>query len=180
MLVFVPMKENEYQDFTVQGIKSYAAENVRAGIWQASEAETKAEKLYRQLLPEGLATKDHFFYHLMEPEAGRTVGHVWYGIRGHGDARSIFLYDIAIDEIHRRKGFGTQAMVALEARAKEVNAVRIALHVFGHNRAARALYENLGYEVTNLQMVKDLFPSRVEKDELAVHAPARSGASLSE
>jgi predicted GNAT family acetyltransferase len=30
------------------------------------------------------------------------------------------------------------------------------LHVFGHNQVARALYEKIGYEVTNVLMSKKL------------------------
>jgi ribosomal protein S18 acetylase RimI-like enzyme len=32
----------------------------------------------------------------------------------------------------------------------------IALHVFGHNQSARALYEKLGYAPTNLNLYKPL------------------------
>ena len=32
----------------------------------------------------------------------------------------------------------------------------ISLHVFGHNRVARALYEKLGYETTNVNMTEKL------------------------
>jgi ribosomal protein S18 acetylase RimI-like enzyme len=175
MLVFVPMTENDYQSYAEQGVKSYAQENVRAGIWQASEAEAKAEQVYLQLLPEGLATKDHCFYKLMDPEAGMTVGHIWYCIRTQGPERTVFLYDIEIYAAYRRKGYGTQVMQALEARAREINATRIALHVFGHNRAARTLYENLGYEVMSLQMVKCVTPSWDEQDGLPGHVHTGNG-----
>ena len=32
----------------------------------------------------------------------------------------------------------------------------IALHVSGHNQAGRALYEKMGYEITNINMAKKL------------------------
>ena len=44
-----------------------------------------------------------------------------------------------IDEAHRRQGYGEQAMLAAEVQAKALGYDTIALHVFGHNHAARAL-----------------------------------------
>jgi ribosomal protein S18 acetylase RimI-like enzyme len=47
-------------------------------------------------------------------------------------------------------------MLALEARVISMGLDVISLHVFGHNRAARSLYEKLGYETTNVYMSKKL------------------------
>jgi RimJ/RimL family protein N-acetyltransferase len=49
-----------------------------------------------------------------------------------------------------------QAMTKLEGEAKRLGLDRIGLHVFGHNSAARPLYEKLGYVPTNINMVKHL------------------------
>jgi len=35
----------------------------------------------------------------------------------------------------------------------------IALHVFGHNSGAQALYASLGYQITNLNLFKPLTPT---------------------
>ncbi|HSO28244.1 MAG TPA: GNAT family N-acetyltransferase, partial [Anaerolineales bacterium] len=67
-----------------------------------------------------------------------------------------FIYDFVIDEAYRRRGYGRLALLALEDKAREMGIDQIALHVFGHNHAARALYESVGYQVTNLQMAKAL------------------------
>ena len=53
-------------------------------------------------------------------------------------------------------GFATQAMLALEEKAKELGLVILRLHVFTHNAVARSLYEKLGYEVSSLNMAKVL------------------------
>jgi ribosomal protein S18 acetylase RimI-like enzyme len=47
-------------------------------------------------------------------------------------------------------------LLQLEKKAQELEADEIALQVFGHNYATRALYEKLGYETTNLYMAKPL------------------------
>jgi len=47
-------------------------------------------------------------------------------------------------------------MQALEERVRHLGLSTISLHVFGHNHAARALYEKLGYVTTNVMMSKTL------------------------
>ena len=67
-----------------------------------------------------------------------------------------YVYDIAIAPAHRRKGHATRAFEALEAETRALGLEGIALHVFGHNRDAQALYEKLGYRPTNIHMFKDI------------------------
>jgi RimJ/RimL family protein N-acetyltransferase len=47
---------------------------------------------------------------------------------------------------HRRQGIGRALMTAAEAWAREAGVRKLELHVFPHNEAAIALYEDLGYE----------------------------------
>jgi ribosomal protein S18 acetylase RimI-like enzyme len=44
----------------------------------------------------------------------------------------------------------------LEELARGMGIREVALHVFGHNHAARALYEKAGYEITNINMTRTL------------------------
>ena len=66
------------------------------------------------------------------------------------------LFDFEIFESHRRRGYGTRALQALEHVAAEHGIGRIALHVFGHNAAARALYQKAGFKETHVTMAKEL------------------------
>jgi len=52
------------------------------------------------------------------------------------------------------RALATAAFAALEGEARARGLAGIGLHVFGHNPGARALYEKLGYETTNLHMFK--------------------------
>ncbi len=61
-----------------------------------------------------------------------------------------------IYEDYRRRGYATQALRAIEEKARELGLNNIALHVFGHNDGARVLYEKVGYVVTDFIMAKDL------------------------
>jgi len=42
------------------------------------------------------------------------------------------------------------------AKVKALGLAKIALHVFAHNRAARALYEKTGFEITGIYLTKKL------------------------
>jgi ribosomal protein S18 acetylase RimI-like enzyme len=107
-------------------------------------------------LPDGVATKDNYLYDIVDEALGLTVGMIWLGHIMQGSKPVVFIDDFVIDEAQRRKGYGEQAMLAAEVQATALGYDTIALHVFGHNHAARALYEKLGYEITNINMAKKL------------------------
>jgi len=56
----------------------------------------------------------------------------------------------------RGKGYGKQTMLLIEEKARELGLKSIGLHVFGVNTVARNLYEGLGYEISSLNMQKQL------------------------
>jgi ribosomal protein S18 acetylase RimI-like enzyme len=61
-----------------------------------------------------------------------------------------------VEENQRGKGYGKQAMLMIEEKARELGLNSIGLHVFGSNKVARSLYEAVGYEVTSVNMSKKL------------------------
>ena len=81
---------------------------------------------------------------------------IWFAVDDKKTVPSSFIYDIRIQEEFRSRGYGTQALRALEEKVKELGVSKIGLHVFGHNHAARALYEKVGYEITGIQMTKKI------------------------
>ena len=78
------------------------------------------------------------------------------GIRGAVENRKAFIYDIIINKEERSKGFGEKALNFLESEVNKLGLKHIGLHVFGHNKIARGLYEKLGYEITNLWLEKKI------------------------
>jgi RimJ/RimL family protein N-acetyltransferase len=156
MVRLVPMTAAEYQTYLDISIREYAEDKVQAGNWQPEEALEKSAQEFRKFLPEGVATKDHYLYGIEDEALKAKVGMIWLA-RVLQDAHPImFIYDFRIDEPFRRKGYGEQALRAAEEQAKALGLDTIALHVFGHNHAARALYEKLGYEITNINIAKKL------------------------
>ena len=152
MVRFEPLTASQYESYLEQAVQDYAAENVRSGRWTADEAPEESRAEYARLLPEGLDTVDHYLLSILDTSDGQRVGLIWYWL----DRRRnrVFIYDLQIDEAHRRQGYAAQAMRLLEEEGLQLGADRVALHVFAHNHAARALYEKLGYEATNIMMAK--------------------------
>ena len=95
-------------------------------------------------------------FDLHDSQAGVDVGVLWYALRSKPEGVSAFVYEVEIFADHRRRGHATRAFALLEQDASARGAASVQLHVFGHNHAARALYEELGFLPTNLLLRKDI------------------------
>ncbi len=143
----------EYQEWSRASKENYKNENIKNGL-TLEEAERKTDEDFERLLPLGLESKDQYIFSIFSDE--ELIGTLWFGVRGALNNRKAFIYDIVLDEKHRGKGYGQSAMTLLEMEVKKLGLKHIGLHVFGHNKVARAVYEKLGYEVTNLNLEKVL------------------------
>ena len=152
----VPMSEAGLKAFLQEAVPGYAQDHVDAGNWSAEEAVEKAQQEYDELLPQGLDTENQYLYAIVDGTSGAKVGTIWFMETQRQSGRRAYLCELLIDEGYRRQGYGTQAMRAVEQEVRALGIDRIALHVFGHNHPARALYEKVGYEETNLHMAKNL------------------------
>ena len=152
----VELDDVPYRAYRDHLVRDYAAHKVRAGAWYESEAQIRAAKDVDGLLPEGPATQGHFLYSVREDAADAEVGTVWFALRDSGVGRYVWIYDIIINENFRRRGYASRTLELVEARAKELGAKSVELHVFGHNQGAQALYEKVGYSVTSITMAKQV------------------------
>jgi ribosomal protein S18 acetylase RimI-like enzyme len=84
------------------------------------------------------------------------VGTLWIAIQARGTQRVAYVYDVVIGPEHRRRGHAERAFKALEQEAVGLGLSGIALHVFGHNHGAQALYAKLGFVATNINLFKSL------------------------
>jgi RimJ/RimL family protein N-acetyltransferase len=156
MIALVPMTEADFQTYCERAISEYAEEHVRGGRWSEEEAYEQARRQYQELLPQGVATPNHFLYTLTDTSTQTPVGRLWFALQPQAGNQVAFIYDVAIEPAFRRKGYATQAFEALEHQARAHGVQQIRLHVFGHNHEARALYEKLGFVATNINMAKSL------------------------
>jgi GNAT superfamily N-acetyltransferase len=148
------MTEREFQAFLAVSIPEYAAEKVKAGNWDSEEALERSREDHTKLLPEGLTSPNQHLY-VVELD-GHPVGRLWLSVDAGVAGRAGFIYDLFVSEPFRRRGIAAQAMRLLEKEALRLGLRSLALHVFGYNLAARALYQKLGYEITNINMSKAL------------------------
>lgn len=154
MVRLVPMTGGEFETYLEKTVPEYAADKVRAGDWSEEDALERSRKSYATLLPQGVKTENNYLFRIQLEGSGEKIGVIWMkheAPRPHG-----FIFDIVLDEAQRGKGYGKQAMLALEEFGKGLGLENIGLHVFAHNPAAMRLYERLGYEVSSQNMVKKL------------------------
>ena len=156
MVRLVLMQENELQAYLDQAIPNYAADNIKAGYWSEEDGLQKSRDSFSKLLPDGMNTKDQYIYKVQDAETDQQVGIIWLNARIDMPQPAGFIYDIEIDEAQRGKGFGKQAMLAVEENARELGLKSIGLHVFSHNAIASGLYEKIGYKTRSMNMTKDL------------------------
>jgi ribosomal protein S18 acetylase RimI-like enzyme len=145
------MNSTEFQQYLNFAIKNYAEEHVKAGNWNEEESINKATKEYNKLLPEGQKTANNKLFTIRSEN--QAVGMIWLAQKSHDKG---FIYDIYILEDYQGHGYGKQAMVAIEVIGRKLGLKKIGLHVFGHNKVARDLYEKIGYRETDILMEKEL------------------------
>jgi ribosomal protein S18 acetylase RimI-like enzyme len=154
MPALIPMTQSEFDIYLKHLIPDYAADNVRAGYWDESEALEKSRQQLESLLPQGLQTRDHYIYTLVDGE--QAVGMIWLKAQLDRAVKSGFIYDVMVDEKFRGKGYGRHLMTLIEEKARELDLKSIGLHVFAYNKVAKNLYESMGYEVSGLNMTRKL------------------------
>jgi len=149
------MQRSDLDSYLAMAVQEYAQDKIEAGNYAPSEGLEKARAEFDALLPNGTESPRQHLFTIMN-EVGEKVGIIWLAEIESGARRFAFIYDIRVFEAYQRKGYAKQAMLAVEEEAIALGLDRISLHVFGHNKVARDLYEKLGYEITNLNMSKNL------------------------
>jgi ribosomal protein S18 acetylase RimI-like enzyme len=150
----VPMSEKEFEVFERITSEDYAASNIEAGYWKAEGALERAISEREKLLPEGLRTRDHYFFSVKEKIAGEAIGYVWLKVDLTTPAPSGYIFYVYVNEGFRGLGYGIKIMAAIERKAKDMGLKTLHLHVFAQNSAALHLYEKARYRVSSMNMVK--------------------------
>ena len=131
---------------------AYIDSRMRAG--ESREVATaKAEQSRAEHFPGGHPLDTHRIFDVVAHDT--VVGHLWLGPLAAG-SDDWWVFDIEIDEAHRRNGYARRALELGEAEARSLGATSIGLNVFGYNTGAKELYDSLGYGVTATQMKKPL------------------------
>ena len=153
MLELVDKQQDELTLWIPMMIASYVEQRIGAGESRES-AWTSAEAQREQLFPGGKVADGQHVMNLVVD--GEAVGVLWMGRPLGGSEDTWFVFYVEVDESHRGRGLGRQAMEAAEAWTIAHGGQRIALNVFGPNVVARSLYDSLGFQVMATSMFKDL------------------------
>jgi len=151
MINLEPIQQEDFDHFLERGIREYAEDHVRNGNWRAEGALERSQKEFEQYLPDGIHSRDQYIYSIVD-ENENKIGILWVQVK---DGKA-FIYDFAIDEAFRGKGYGKQALVAMDEKLKSMNVESVGLHVFGDNFVAQELYKKAGFQITGIQMKKSL------------------------
>lgn len=148
-----PMTPRRYETWLEATIREYADEKVASGNYPPEGAIERSKAEFDTLLPNGLQTEGHEIRSMVD-ETGEAVGYIWFTQEDRPVGRVVFIYDIAVDPEHRRKGHAQSALALVEEYARDHGCLGVMLHVFGSNAGARQLYRKAGYEETNVIMLK--------------------------
>ncbi|MEI4789740.1 GNAT family N-acetyltransferase [Bacillus sp. FJAT-53060] len=154
MVTLQPMSQTDYDSLIEATIKRYAEEKVLAGTWAKEEALENAEDQFDRLLSEGIHTEHHELWKFLNGD--EAIGWVWLCYDPNHPQKEGFIYNFILFEAYRGKGFGKQAIAALEEQAKLLGVQKLSLHVFAHNQIARSLYEKTGFAETSIYMSKPI------------------------
>ena len=137
----------DYSRFLKWLVDDLAADIERADHLSRYQAERDASAQLDQLLTDVLRTHGHTFQSIRSVEVSSSpVGWLWFGPRSLSGEQAMWLYEIVVFEEHRRRGYGSSALSAVEDRARAAGLGRVALHVFEHNHEAIEFYRTAGYE----------------------------------
>ena len=143
------IQQEDFERFLERGIRGYAEDHVRNGNWPAEGALERSKKEFEHYLPNGIHSKDQYLYSIVA-EGGNKIGVLWVQVKD----RKGFIFNFVIDEEFRGKGFGKQALSALDEKLESMDVESVALHVFGDNLSAQELYKKMGYQITGIHMRK--------------------------
>lgn len=146
-----PLQQAEFERFLERAIREYAEDHVRNGNWSADGAYEKSRKEFEHYLPEGIHSPDQYLYSIVDDDDNK-IGVLWVQIKD----QKAFIFDFVIDELFRGKGYGKQALAALDEKLRAMSVESIGLHVFGDNSTAQELYKKMGYRITGIHMKKTL------------------------
>jgi ribosomal protein S18 acetylase RimI-like enzyme len=127
----------------------YVTSRMRAGDTRP-QAEAAMRKSVDTWFPDGAPADGHHVWDVVDAD-DVVVGYLWIGPFEPGGT-DWWVFDVEIDEAHRRRGHARRALEQAHVVAKDSGATSIGLNVFGYNTGAAELYEQLGYGITSMQM----------------------------
>ncbi|MDE9364901.1 GNAT family N-acetyltransferase [Luteipulveratus sp. YIM 133132] len=144
-----PMTPEQHEAFMSDEEASYAESRQAAGE-TPERAREVARTQIAQLVPDGLSSPGQRFWTAYAE--GTPIGSLWID----DSQPRAFVYNVVVDPLQRRRGYGRAIMTAGARWCQEHGSVALGLNVFGYNEGARVLYDQLGYTVDHETRSLDL------------------------
>ena len=155
MIQLRPMTSDEYPAYCDYFIDDYSreiSENYGHSMERAIEL---ANKDLLHSFPNGLETNEHEL--LCIESDTKVIGYLWHSIKA--SDKSTFIYDFFIFSNNRNKGYGKQAITALESQLQSAGIEQIKLRVAYRNQRALKLYQEVGFAISGYNMSKKIVSS---------------------
>ena len=154
MILFRPMRDNDYPAYLDYFIPDYAMEIASSYGLSESASLAQAKRELAADLPDGVNTSGQVLLCLVDQSGAseKLIGYLWY--KPDTTMRSVFIYDFHILAPYQGKGLGKQALKVLESELKGQGFAQIKLRVAEDNNRARHVYAATGFRVTGVNMSK--------------------------
>ena len=127
----------EYLAYRAGAAADYAAQMIELAGMEPAQPTRRPTATWPRCVPLDGPLETHRFTVL--EEHGERVGIVWVG-PGRMDGSAAWIYDVAVEERHRGRGFGRALMLEAERASREAGDPKLGLNVFGGNVNAIGLY----------------------------------------
>jgi len=152
VIIIKEMKESEFNIVINNPDDGYAQGIADTDGISLELATDKANEQLASLLPDGIKSKDHYFYSAYQNKI--FVGYAWFNIKT--DTNNAWGYNIYVKKEFRRKGIAKEIFNVLQPILKKMGVKQVSFHVFANNKNAIDLYEQSGFKVSNIVMKKEL------------------------
>lgn len=139
------MTLQEYNTFYNYSINNHANELMKEINISLDVALCQTEAEVKEMLPDGLDTKDNSLMVVEDISDSRNIGFIWYLYELTDDIPQVFLSDFVIKEQERQKGYATAALNEMEKTAITCGCKESVLFVAKENIPAQKLYAKCGY-----------------------------------
>lgn len=147
----VKMTQEEFELIKGKMIADYTKEKVKFGIWGEEEALELSKETFDTLLKDGVETKNHFFYNIINENVDR-IAYVWFA----KPENEAFIYNIDIFDSYKENIDLKEIYTLIEDIIFSLRANKISIHSFGYNEDLIERYKDYGFDIIDVTLSKKL------------------------
>ncbi len=153
MISFRPIEMREFGAYRSYFVPDYALDLIMNHGLAPAAAQRQAADDLDHACPDGQPAEGHYLMCIIGPD-GALIGYLW--IESLSQGQTAFVQDFHILPAMQGRGLAKAAMAALDKWALDQGFTQIKLRVAPDNAAARHVYDQSGFRVSGIQMIKPL------------------------